>query len=169
MRREYFLVPDVETARKIVDELLLARVEWRHIHVLANDKIELQDLPEAELAQRSDLLPAIARGTAAGGVTGMLAGLVAVAFPPAGLTLAGGAVVAITLAGAGFGAWMASMVGVDLPNSRLERYHEAVERGELLMMVDIPRSRVAEIEEIVRTHHPDVDIEGTDPSIPAFP
>lgn len=169
MRREYFLVPDVETARKIVDELLLARVEWRHIHVLANDKIELQDLPEAELAQRSDLLPAIGRGTAAGGVTGMLAGLVAVAFPPAGLTLAGGAVVAITLAGAGFGAWMASMVGVDLPNSRLERYHEAVERGELLMMVDIPRSRVAEIEEIVRTHHPDVDIEGTDPSIPAFP
>lgn len=169
MRREYFLVPDVATARKIVDELLLAHVEWRHIHVLASDRIELEDLPEAHLAQRSDLLPAIARGTAAGGITGMLCGLVAMAFPPAGLVVAGGAVVGLTLAGAGFGAWMASMVGVDLPNTRLERFHEAIGRGELLMMVDVPRARVPEIEAIVRSHHPEVDIEGTDPTIPAFP
>ena len=35
MRRIYFLVPTVASARSIVDELLLNLVEQRHIHILA--------------------------------------------------------------------------------------------------------------------------------------
>ena len=169
MRRLYFLLPDVRSARAIVDELLLMHVEWRHIHVIAGKGIPLEALPQAGLAQSSDVLPALARGTAAGAVTGMLAGLVALAFPPVGLTIAGGAVVAITLAGAGFGAWMATMVGVDLPNTRLKRFEEAIARGELLMMVDVPLRRIGEIEAVVKGHHPEAEISGTDPTIPAFP
>jgi hypothetical protein len=34
MRRIYFLVPSVASARLIVDELLLARIEERHIHIV---------------------------------------------------------------------------------------------------------------------------------------
>lgn len=169
MRRIYFLLPDVKTARTIVDELLLARIEWRHIHVIARHDIELEDLPEATLAQKSDLLPSLARGAAAGGVSGMLAGLVALAFPPAGLTIAGGAVVAMTLAGAGFGSWISTMIGVGVPNSRLKHFEKAVEDGELLMMVDVPKPRVDEIEQMVKQHHEKAIIEGTDPTIPAFP
>ena len=85
MRRIYFLLPTVHSARTIVNDLLLLRVEWRHIHVIANHNVPLKDLPQATLAQRSDLLPALARGTAVGGFTGMLAGLAALVFPPAGL------------------------------------------------------------------------------------
>lgn len=169
MRRIYFLLPNVESARGIIDELLVKRIEWRHIHVLANPGVTLEDLPQATLAQRSDLLPALARGTAAGGVTGVLAGLVAMAFPPAGLTIAGGAVVLIALASAGFGAWTATMIGVGVPNTRLKRFENAIDHGELLMMVDVGKNRVEEIEEVVRSHHPEADIEGMDPTIPAFP
>lgn len=168
-RRIYFLLPDVKTARSIVDELLLARIEWRHIHVLARQGIELEDLPEATLAQKSDVLPALARGAAAGGISGMLAGLVAMAFPPAGLTIAGGAVVAMTLAGAGFGSWMSTMIGVDVTNTRIKQFERAIEEGQLLMMVDVPVPRVEEIEALVKSHHREADIEGTDPTIPAFP
>src|SRR3984893_7380683 len=169
MRRLYFLLPDTQSAKAIVNELLLERVEWRHIHVLAKQDVPLEHLLEATLAQRSDLLPALARGTAAGGVMGMLAGLVAMAFPPAGLTIAGGVVVLLTLASAGFGAWTATMIGVDVPNTRLKRFEDAIEKGELLMMVDVRKDRVEEIEQLIKSHHPEADIEGTDPTIPAFP
>jgi hypothetical protein len=169
MRRIYVLLPDVKSASRIVDELLLRRIEWRHVHVLAAPGVPLEDLQEATLAQRSDLLPALARGTASGGVTGMLAGLVAMAFPPAGLTIAGGAVVLMTLASAGIGAWTATMIGVDVPNTRLKRFEEAVAKGELLMMVDVKTDRVDEIEAVIRQHHPEADVEGHDPTIPAFP
>ena len=169
MRRLYFLVPDVDSAKKIVDELLLARVEGQHIHVIAKEGTPMEDLPEARLAQQSDLIPALERGIAVGGATGILMGIVAVTFPPAGLVLGGGAILATSLAGAGIGAVMSSMIGISAPNSRLKQFEEAIEQGELLMMVDVPKDRVEEIDELVKKHHPEADIEGTEPTIPPFP
>lgn len=83
MRRIYFLVPDIETTRKIVDELLLARVQERHMHIVAKHDIPLEDLPEATFLQKTDFIPALEQGLAIGGATGTLAGLVAIALPEA--------------------------------------------------------------------------------------
>ncbi|MBA3058636.1 MAG: hypothetical protein FP823_12175 [Rhodoferax sp.] len=60
MRRIYLLVPPVESARSVVDELLLARIEARHIHVIAREDRPLDDLPKASVAQNSDLVPVMA-------------------------------------------------------------------------------------------------------------
>lgn len=169
LKRLYFLLPDVVTARRIVDELLLAHVPYEHVHVLARRNTPLEELPEASVAQKTDLVPAIERGLAVGGSVGALAGLVAVAFPLAGVVAAGGAILFGALGGAGFGAWVSAMVGVSVPNSRLERFEKAIEEGMLLMMVDVPKDRVADFEDMIRQHHPEADIEGADPTIPAFP
>lgn len=168
MRRLYFLLPDVATARTVVDELLLARIEERHIHVIAKEGVALEDLPEASLVQKSDLVPAVERGLALGGATGVVAGLVALTLPT-GLVLGGGALLAIGLAGAGVGALMSSMIGVDAPNSQLKDFQKAVENGEILMLVDVPKNRVDEIQDLVKGHHPEAEIEGTEPTIPPFP
>mgnify|MGYP001812876329 FL=1 len=169
MRRIYFLLPDVEVARKVVDELLLARIAEDHIHVIAKEGTAMADLPEATLAQKSDLIPAFERGVAVGGATGIIAGVAAVTFPPAGLVLGGGALLGIALAGTGFGALMSTLIGVRTPNTRHAQFEEAVGNGEILMLVDVPKDRVLEIEDMVKQHHPDADIEGTEPTIPAFP
>ncbi|TAM55726.1 MAG: DUF1269 domain-containing protein [Paraburkholderia sp.] len=169
MRRLYFLVPDPVMAKAIVDDLLQARITWAHIHVLANHNVTLEQLPEASLLQRSDVVHALERGVALGGVTGAFLGLVALAFPPAGLTIAGGAVVAVTLAGAGFGAWTASMIGVDEPNTRLARFRAAILDGQLLLMADVPASREQEIETLVAQHFPQADPCGAEPTTPIFP
>jgi hypothetical protein len=47
MRRIYFLVPNIETTHKIVDELRSEGIEDRHMHVLAKRDTPLTDLPEA--------------------------------------------------------------------------------------------------------------------------
>ena len=169
MRRLYFMVPDVDTAKTVVDELLLKRVDEHHIHVVAKEGTPMGDLPEANLLQKSDFIPAMERGLAVGGITGLVAGLAAMTFPPAGLVLAGGAVLGTSLAGAGIGAWISGMIGMDVPNSQIEKFAEAIEKGEVLMMVDIPKTRVEEIEALVQQHHPDADMGGTEPHIPAFP
>lgn len=171
MRRIYFLVPTVESASKIVDELLLARIEERHIHLVAKDTAALEKghLPEASLLQTSDFIPALERGLAVGGVTGLLAGIAAVSFPPAGLVLGGGAILGTSVAGAGLGAWISSMIGASAPNSQLKEFEKAVEEGQILMLIDVPKERVEEIEGLVKSHHPDAEVEGTEPTVPAFP
>ena len=47
MRRLYFLLPNLDVTHKVVDELLLARIEVRHIHVIAKEGTPLKDLAEA--------------------------------------------------------------------------------------------------------------------------
>jgi hypothetical protein len=169
MRRLYFMVPDIDTANKVVDELLLKRVDDHHIHVVAKEGTPMGDLPEANLLQKSDFIPAMERGLAVGGITGVLAGIAAVTFPPAGLVLGGGAILGTSLAGAGIGAWISGMIGMDVPNSQIEKFESAIENGEVLMMIDIPKTRVEEIEALIQQHHPDADMGGTEPHIPAFP
>jgi hypothetical protein len=171
MRRLYFLIPTVDSAKTIVDELLLARVEQRHMHIAAADHHALTEanLPEANLLQESDFIPAVERGLAIGGATGILAGIAAVALPGVGLVLGGGAILGIGLAGAGVGAWLSSMIGISAPSSRLTEFEDAIKQGSLLMMVDVPKTRVEEITSLIKQHHPEAEVEGTEPVIPAFP
>lgn len=169
MRRLYFLLPNIEVTHKLVDDLLLARVEERHIHVIAKEGTPLRDIREASPLQKSDFIPALEKGLVGGAYMGLLAGLVAAAFPPAGVVIGGGVIVAIAAAGATVGGLMSSMVGIGLPSGRLERFEDAIKAGQILMLVDVPRERVDEIEELVKNHHPEADIEGTEPMMPPFP
>ena len=67
------------------------------------------------------------------------------------------------------GAWASSMIGISTPSHRLRRFNDALDRGQVLLMVDVPRSRVTEIEEMLATSHPEAHFEGEEPNIPAFP
>lgn len=169
MRRIYFLVPDITTTQKIVDDLLLARIEEKHIHVIAKRGTPLEDLPEANLLQKSDFVPAVEQGMALGGATGLLAGLVAVALPPASTVIAGGVLLATTLAGAGVGSWLSGMVGMSVGNRRTKEFEDEIEAGKLLVLADVPADRVNEIEDRVKQHLPQVEVEQTEPRVPAFP
>ena len=169
MRRLYFLMPDITSTHNLVNELLLSHVEERHIHVIAKEGTPMEELPEASFLQSSDFVPAIERGLTLGAITGVLCGLVAMTFPPAGLVIGGGAVFAMGAAGAGVGGLLSSMVGISLSSSRLKKFEDAVNEGKFLLLIDVARTRVEEVEEIVKSHYPEADIEGTEPLTPPFP
>jgi len=169
MRRIYFLVPNIAVTHKIVDELLLAKIEEKHIHVIAKRGTPLENLPEANLLQKSDFIPAVEQGLALGGATGLLAGLVAIALPPASTVVAGGILLGSGLAGAGIGAWLSGMVGMSIGNRRTKEFEEAIEAGEFLVLADVSPERINEIEALIRKHIPEVEVEQTEPRIPAFP
>jgi len=73
-RRLYFLLPDLKSARQVVNELLLARIEARRIHVLAQRGMDLEDLPEASVFQKTDVVHGAQVGVVLGAVGGALTG-----------------------------------------------------------------------------------------------
>jgi hypothetical protein len=168
-RRLYFTVPDTRGARQIRDELLLARIGDEHIHVMARDGVSLDGLHEASILQKSDFVHGAETGLAVGGGIGIIAGLVAVFFPPAGMDLQLVTILLTALIGAVFGAWVASMVASSIPNSRLKAFESAINAGHVLMMVDAPSGRVDEIRKLIATRHPEAMSSGIEPTIPAFP
>lgn len=168
-RRLYFMVPDLASVRHIRNELLLNRIEDPHISVLAKDGVPLEGLHECSILQKTDVVHGAETGLAIGGGLGILAGVVAILFPPAGVNVQLVVILVTALIGAAFGAWVSSMVASSIPNSRLKTFESAIESGRVLMMVDVPAGRVDEIKRLVASHYPECSGHMTEPTIPAFP
>jgi hypothetical protein len=154
-RRLYFILPDVESARRTADDLLLARVEDRHMRFLARRGTELDPLHEAGYLDKTDMVHGAAVGLALGAIIGALVGVMVVAYPPDGTNPQLVSVLIGMLIGAPLGAWMASMAGAAVPNSRLRQFQGDIDAGRVLTMVDVPFGRVDEITELVVSRHPE--------------
>lgn len=168
-RRLYFLLPDHDQTAEVFNEMLLARIPESKIHVLAKPGSDLSELPEANILQSSDIIHSLESGAIIGAMTGLVLGLMLLAYPAMGDSFTGGMVLAITLAGAIVGSWGAALIGISVPNTRLKKFKKAVENGAYLMMVDVPVSRVKEISRFVREHHRDAKVHASNPEIPAYP
>jgi hypothetical protein len=168
-RRLYFLLPNIKLTRQVFNELLLARIEERHIHFLAREGTLLGDLPEAGMLQKSDEIHGLWLGLTVGGGTGAVAGVVVLLFPPAGFVMSLGVVLVTSLIGAIMGMWASGMIASDVPNTRLEQFAKEIEHGKILLMVDVPKHKCEEITDMIREHYPRADIRGRDPMIPVFP
>ncbi len=159
MKRLYCLLPDVDSTRRVVDALRQQQYDLRHVRVLAHDpqQLDAAQLPDADLLEESNLLPALERGLKVGGVTGLLAGITALSFPPLGAALGGSAILAGGLLGAGLGAWISSMIGVSLPETQLAHFQEALEAGQILLLLDIPKLRHIEAEALIKQTAPSAE------------
>ncbi|HEB95838.1 MAG TPA: DUF1269 domain-containing protein [Sedimenticola thiotaurini] len=163
MRRLYTLLPDPDSCRRLVEELRGQGIADTHMHVVASAAMPLDDLPQANAWQTTELAHGLEIGVGLGGAAGLLAGLAALSFPPAGLAIGGGAVLASAAAGAGFGALASAMMKGHEHNHRLHEFQQEIEAGRVLLLVDVPRARAAEIRDIILRHHPQAEIRSVRP------
>jgi hypothetical protein len=168
--RLYYLLPDIESARKTFDDMLLNRIEQRYVHFLTGGAPLPPDMPEANILQRTDVVHGAKSGMIAGSILGIAAGILMIFY--FGLTKqSSGAVLVIftTACGFLFGGWAASMAAAALPNSQLKAFYPEIEKGKILMIADVPARRVGQIEQALAERHPEILFRGEDPHIPAFP
>jgi hypothetical protein len=168
-RRLYFLLPDVESARDTADDLLLARVEDRHMYFLARRGTDLGELHEAGYLMKTDLLHGAGVGLGLGALGGAALGVMILFYPIEGTQPHPLAFFIAVLVMAALGAWVASMVGAAVPNSRLKQFQREIEGGKVLMMVDVPYDAVEPIRQSVSARHPEAVSAGQARPYPVFP
>lgn len=168
-RRLYFVLPDLDSAIRIANDLLLERIEDRHMHFLAKRGMSLGKLHEASYFQKSDLRHSLQIGFMLGGCAGFLIGIYIYLTPPEGVNLQLVTILIATAIGALFGAWAASMIGISTPNSALKRFDAEMKEGRVLLMLDIPKDRVREFQGMVHRKYPEASDHGLEPTMPAFP
>jgi uncharacterized membrane protein YeaQ/YmgE (transglycosylase-associated protein family) len=169
-RRIYWLLPDLASATRTMDDLLLARIAEQHLHFVGREDADMTGLHAANVLQTSDVVRAAQSGLVIGGAAGAILGvMVGLFFPLFGTEQEWGMGAVLGILGAVFGAWTSSMIGISTPSNRLKRFEPAIEQGQILLMADVPRSRVEEIEARLKTLHPEAHLEGVEPNIPAFP
>ncbi|UPG85648.1 hypothetical protein L2Y94_20530 [Luteibacter aegosomatis] len=132
-RRVYSTV-DLDQARQGMSAARSAGVPDEDLSLIARSDIELDAIPERRKDEHTDFKPAAVRGLAEGGGAGLLAGLVAMAIPPLGVTLAGA--MAAGAAGAMVGAWTSALMGASSPDPVRQKFEGEIEAGRILLVVD---------------------------------
>jgi len=132
--RHVFSTPNVESAKTVMQAARAAGIPEDDISLIARADIELEATPEQHKEAGSDFYPAALRGVVGGGAIGLLAGLVAVAIPPVGITVAG--VAGLTIAGALTGGWSGALTGASVPDPVRRKFEDEIEAGRILVVLD---------------------------------
>lgn len=163
--RLYFLFPDINHTKSAVDELEQSGLDKIHMHTMAREDIDISSLPVSTERQKKDTVWFLDR-------LFWISNLILFAVALCGLILSlywgfslwsmlAVSVMLITfLAGERF--------AVKIPHVHLDGVKGALSHGEILLMVDIPRNRVAEVDNRILHHHPEAELGGIGWTIEAF-
>lgn len=168
-RRMYYVMPDLASARRIMDDPLLAGIEQRHVHFLAMPGTSMDGLHECNVLQKTDLVHGAQLGLVIGALLGCAGGGLLVAYALTELHLQIATVIGTSLLGALLGTWVSSMVGSAIPNSRLQQFDTLIHQGCILLMIDVPEHKVERVKTLLGERHPEARDRGLDPHIPVFP
>ena len=135
MKRYIYAFNTAEAARKAVTVLRSQGVKDDAISLIARSDIEMEEIPSRFLDASTDFVPALARGATFGGATGLIAGLIALAIPPLGITMAGPALIGFFGGGALLGAWSAALVGASVPDDVRRKFEDEIKAGRTLLVV----------------------------------
>lgn len=162
MKRLYFLIPSVEAAINIVEELRTAGIPDQDIYVVGKDhhRLQMAHLHEAGILQTTGLLYALKRGALIGGLLGIIVAVLLLVFIPEVFQIGMGIFIALGLFGIALGAWASTLIGTSTPNPRVWKFESDINEGKLLMLIDVPKQRETEIVSLIKIHHPEALVEG---------
>lgn len=156
-RRIYFSFPSAEQTRRVVTELEAAGVKRNRIHTIARSDVDIAGLPTANDAQRGDQVwlweQIFWYGNLATFVLVLTAAAIALYLGSVGWAIVGAVMAVATVI-------LGQRFAVKLPHIHLSEMRIPFVHGEVILLIDVPRSRVREIEQLVSRHHPEAGLSG---------
>ncbi|MDI9243872.1 hypothetical protein [Marinobacter sp. CHS3-4] len=165
MIRLFYLVSSIDSAKDISDDLHQHGVtDWR-FHIVSKDEAGLytHQLHTASVLDRTDLPRFVERGALIGFVLA-LAILLPLSFLEV-LAMPAAAWIALFAFIVAAGAWVGGFGGIQNENYRLQPFHQDIEAGKYLIMVDTPKDHVAKVKELMTKNHPEAKLQGKDSSV----
>lgn len=156
-RRLYFLLPDREHALTVVEELNRGGIGSDRIHTIGNRHTRLDGLPTATLRQANDAACRLEKILWNANLLSFAVALcvfIALLFT---LAWTWWLAVPITIMVANF---LVSLSFSSVPSTHLGEFRDALTHGEILLMVDVAETEVAQIGKQVHHRHPEVTIGG---------
>jgi hypothetical protein len=158
LQRLYFTTPDAASARRLVADLVASGIDRTALHAVRAAAPLPDDLPRATAAQQRDTMAHIERILWAGLLALFFIALAGLVVALLGGSRIGTAVTVLVMA-ASFVA--GALYAVRVPSTSLDELRGALAHGEIVLLVDVPRARVAEVETVVERRHPETVAGGT--------
>lgn len=165
MRRLFYVAESVDDAEAVSEAVHNQGLKSSRVHVLAKDEAGLytHKIHSATLFQQLDIVHTGMRYAVLGLMVGLFLGLGILSLGSAGLIeiqLGMTGVVALSAIGLCFGAWEGGLVGLSRENYKIERYHDDIEAGRYLVMIDVRQRERSEVRELMNMEFPQVPYRG---------
>lgn len=152
MKRLYYLADNLDTADAVAKALHSEGISDWHFHVLSKDEAGLykHHLHAATPLHQRDLIRTGERGALLGFCVGMTAAIFTALLLELSsihsMVVFAVAVVLPTL----FGAWLGGLVGLSTENHKIARFHDDIELGRALLMIDVKPSYENRVRELAQ-------------------
>lgn len=163
MKRLYYLTSEIDSTEKIATDLHNDGITDWNFHVLSKDREGLyrRHVHSANFLQEYDVIHSALRGGIIGVVIGltlcysinMISGYAALSLP------------LLLLIGALFGSWLGAMIGMSHENYKIARFHNDLEAGRHLLLVDVHKREEARIRTLMKQYHPEAILAGEDSTL----
>jgi hypothetical protein len=164
LRRLFFLFPDEKHAQDVVDHLLIREIPKHRMHAISRVS-KLTTLPEATERQKNDIAFHVEQILLK---TNILLFSVALIILVASLVMTAWLFAVCAFAVMIITYFAGQQFITRIPDDHLTEFADALSRGEVLLMVDIPIHRLLEVERFVHRHHPDAVSGGVSWTMDAF-
>ena len=133
-RRLFFLLPDIEHTKRVVEDLMANKVDKKHMHVIARDEIDTADLPPSTRHQKNDTAFRIERMFWRGNlILFFLSAIAAIT-----MLVMGNIIIASVFAGIMLVSFISGQrFAVTIPNAHMTEFVSALDHREILLMVDL--------------------------------
>lgn len=155
MKRLYYLTRTLESVEEVSEDMHQHGVtDWR-FHVVSKNEAGLftHNLHSASILYRSDLIRYMERGAIIGGFSAFCT-ILPLATSDL-LNLGVGVWLAIALFLTAAGAWVGGIGGISTENYKIRQFHQQIDSGLYLIMVDIKKQDVEAMERSMKKKHPE--------------
>lgn len=170
MKRLYYCFRGTEPARPISDDLHALGVNDGQLHFMSKDvaALEQQHLHRTSVFQERDIGHSGFYGAFFGAAVGMVfCSYLMLSSLSGHLTLFGLAFVLALFTF--FGGWVGGIIGISKENHHIERFHDALEKGETILMLDTFSPEEEEkIKSLMSTKHGEASYAGEDAEYKEF-
>ena len=166
MQRErlYYLTDNIESVESITEDLKTIGVEYNHYHVLSRDDdgIKRHHLHSASPLDKYDIVHMGERGVLLGFIAGLVLALSLVISQPFDLSVGWIGFMSVLIFVTFFGAWVGGMAGLGSENYKISKFHDELEEGQYLVMIDTTIEHEAEVRELMEREHQEAHWGGID-------
>lgn len=164
MKRLYYVADDVLTCDRVSRTLLGEGISDWHFHVLSRDEAGLYQhhIHSATTYQQLDVIHTGERWGFVGAGVGLAVGLLAWATQLLPWGVDAFSVFLMSVVGGLFGAWQGGLVGLTRENYKIAPFHDDIEAGRYLIMVDVDDETRSRVRAIMNVGFPEVRYRGKD-------
>ena len=156
MIKQLYLLPDLNSSERLAEIIESAGVPHNRVHIAHKDHAEAQKrhLNDLTFLEEFDTIHSGERGFLVGAILAILVGLSVYEFLD-GHPVASVITLFSCLIVLGYSTWLGGLIGASSDNYRLQPFHDHLERGGSLVMVDVDIRNDADIRSLVANAFPE--------------